>query len=84
MKKRILIALFLLPALFGCSKLTMENYNKITVGMHYDDVVKLIGTPDKCDDVMTFRSCTWGNASRSIDVKFAGDQVVLFSSNNLK
>lgn len=84
MKKRILIALFLLPVLFGCSKLTMDNYNKIAVGMHYDDVVQLIGKPDKCDDMMGFRSCTWGDASRSIDVKFAGDQVVLFSSNNLK
>ena len=84
MKKILLIALFLLPALFGCSQLTMENYSKITVGMPYDDVVKLIGKPDKCDDVMGFRSCTWGDASRSIDVKFAGDQVVLFSSSNLK
>ncbi len=84
MKIHVLIAFTLLLALIGCSKMTQENYNKISVGMPYDEVVKLIGKPDKCDDVMGLRSCTWGDDSQSIDVKFAGDKTLLFSSKNLK
>jgi hypothetical protein len=84
MKTRTLLGLALLLALLGCSKLTMDNYNKITVGMSYDEVVKLIGKPDKCDDAMGLRTCTWGDESRSVHVNFVGDKVLLFSSSNLK
>lgn len=81
---RSLMLFGLLAALVGCSKLTAENYNKIAVGMPYDEVVKLIGKPNKCDDLMGLRSCTWGDASHSAHVSFAGGQVMLFSSENLK
>jgi len=84
MKINTLIGLMLLLMLLGCSKLTQENYDKIRMGMSYDEVVQLIGKPDKCDDVMGLRSCTWGDASHSADVKFAGGQVLFFSSSNLK
>lgn len=84
MKLTTLIGLTLLLTLLGCSKLTVENYNKIAVGMPYDEVVQTIGKPDKCDDMMGLRSCVWGNESRSVHVSFAGDKVLLFASNNLK
>lgn len=84
MKIQPLIGLILLTALLGCSKLTVQNYGKITVGMPYDEVVKLIGTPDKCDDVMGLRSCNWGDEKQSVAVSFAGDKALLFSSKNLK
>jgi hypothetical protein len=84
MKSKILLGLGLLILLLGCSKLTQENYNKISVGMSYDEVVKLIGNPANCDDVMGLRSCTWGDGTQSADVKFAGDKVLLYSSKNLK
>jgi hypothetical protein len=84
MNPRTLLGLSLLLILLGCTKLTMENYDKIAVGMTYDQVVKLIGQPDKCDDVMGMRTCTWGDKKRSVHVSFAGDQVLLYSSNNLK
>lgn len=84
MKIQPLIGLILLTTLLGCSKLTVQNYGKITVGMPYDEVVKLIGTPDKCDDVMGLRSCKWGDEKQSVAVSFAGDKALLFSSNNLK
>jgi len=73
----------LLLVLLGCSKLTLENYNKIVVGMHYDEVTRLIGSPAKCDDVMGLRNCTWGDEKRSVNVTFAGEKVMLFSSSNL-
>jgi hypothetical protein len=84
MKPRTLLGLGLLLILLGCSKLTMDNYKKITVGMTYDQVVQLIGKPDKCDDVMGLRTCLWGSTQRSVHVSFADDKVLLFSSNNLK
>jgi hypothetical protein len=84
MKIRTVLAMGLLLALLGCSKLTVENYDKITVGMKYEAVVKLIGEPDQCDDVMGVRSCRWGDENRSINVNFVGGKVLLFSSSNLK
>jgi len=42
---KILTALLLglMLTMSGCSKLTLENYNKIAMGMPYDEVVRLIG-----------------------------------------
>lgn len=84
MKTRSILAASLLLMLLGCSKLTLENYSKISVGMRYEEVTALIGTPDKCDDVMGLRNCVWGDEKRSINVTFAGDKVLVFSSTNLK
>lgn len=82
MKRLALIALATL--LLGCSKLTLENYQQIRIGMSYDEVVALIGKPARCDDLMGLRSCTWGDASGGAQVSFAGGKVILFSSTNLK
>ena len=84
MKIKTALGMSLLLALLACSKLTLENYNKLEVGMSYDEVVGLIGAPEKCDDVMGLRSCTWGDEKLSVNVNFAGDKVLLFSSHNLK
>lgn len=84
MKVKTVLGMSLLLVLLGCSRLTLENYNKITMGMSYDEVVKLIGPPEKCDDVMGLRSCSWGDEQRSVSVSFAAGKVLLFSSSNLK
>jgi len=83
MKARTILFTSLLLVLLGCSKLTLDNYNQIAVGMHYDDVTRLIGSPAKCDDVMGLRHCTWGDENRSVSVTFAGEKVMLFSSRNI-
>lgn len=84
MKIRSVVAMGLLLTMLGCSKLTLENYSKIAVGMPYDDVARLIGPPDECDDVMGVRNCRWGDETRSVNVSFVADKVLLFSSSNLK
>lgn len=84
MKTRILIALPLFLTLLGCSRLTQENYNRIAVGMPYDEVVQLIGKPDQCDDIMGLRSCNWGDESRSVHVSFVDEKVLVFASKNMK
>jgi hypothetical protein len=84
MKIRTILMTGLLLLVLGCSQLTLENYSKITMGMTYEEVTQLIGSPDSCDDVMGVRSCKWGNDTRSINVSFLGGKVMLFSSSNLK
>lgn len=83
MRTRTVFATALVLMLLGCSKLTLENYNKITVGMSYDEVTQLIGKPKGCNDVMGIRNCIWGDEKGSINVSFAGSKVLLFASENL-
>ncbi len=68
----------------GCSRLTMDNYNKIKSGMTYDEVIKILGSPAKCSDVLGMRSCTWGDEQKSITVAFVGEKVIVFSANNIR
>ena len=84
MKIRTVLTLGVLLLALGCSKLTLDNYNKITTGMSYEEVTRLIGSPDSCDDVMGVRNCVWGDEKRSVNVSFVGGKVLLFASNNLK
>jgi len=84
MRIRTVCAMGLLLVMLGCSKVTLENYNKISVGMSYEEVTQLIGPPDECDDVMGVRNCLWGDEKRSINISFVGDKVLLFASNNLQ
>lgn len=84
MNVKSLLGAALLLLVLGCSPLTQENYNKINVGMSYDEVTALIGKPESCDDVMGVRNCVWGDEKRSAQVGLVADKVLLFSSNNLK
>lgn len=85
MKSGKWLALLLVLFLWGCnSKLTLENYNKISMGMSYDEVTKLIGKPERCDDVLGMRNCRWGDDKTSVNVSFAGDKVLLFTAQNLQ
>ncbi|HJV27160.1 MAG TPA: hypothetical protein VJ673_15850 [Aromatoleum sp.] len=80
-----LIALTAAAALAaGCNRLTVENYDKIRVGMRYEEVKQVLGAPDKCSDVLAVKTCKWGNDERHIQVNFVADQVVLFTSENLR
>jgi hypothetical protein len=74
----------MLLTLLACSKLTQENYNKITVGMGYEEVAQLPGKPDECDDVLGVRSCRWGDDKHSVNVSFVSGKALLFSSSNLQ
>jgi hypothetical protein len=84
MKLRPALLGIVLLTLLACSRLTLENYSKISMGMAYDDVVKLLGAPASCDDVIGVRSCKWGDDAHSVNVNFVGGKVLLFSSINLK
>lgn len=77
--------LMILPLLWlaGCDRVNQENYNKLEMGMKYNDVVTLLGEPAQCDALLMAKSCVWGTESRQIDIKFADNIAILFSSTGL-
>lgn len=84
---RIVMTLLILVAglsIFGCSKLTQENYEKITMGMTLDEVTAIIGEPDSCDGAMGAKKCIWGDAKKNITISFMGDKVVMPAMTGLK
>ena len=68
----------------GCSKATQANYEKIEMGMAYQEVVDILGAPDKTDDVMGARNCVWGKEPNTITIKFVADKVVYHAAKGLK
>ncbi len=81
---RLIIVLSFLAMLIGCSKLTMENYSKIKMGIEYPEVIKILGTPDSCSEALFVKNCVWGDEQKNITVNFAGSKVLLFTSRNIK
>lgn len=83
LKFMILTTLLLSFTLIGCSKLSKENYDKIKVGMDYQQVIEIIGEPDKCDAAVGTKSCIWGSETKNISIKFVVDKVILPSMKGL-
>ena len=69
---------------FGCSRVTQENYDKLSVGMDYEEVVKILGQPSECKSILNAKNCTWGDSSKRIAVKLIANKVVFLSSEGLK
>jgi len=82
--KRALLLFLLFIILTGCGNLSKANYDKLKVGMTYDEVVAILGKPDDCSEALFARNCTWGNESKHITVSFIGDKVMLYASKNVK
>jgi len=84
MRFRSLVVMLTMLLIAGCGKLTMENYNKLKMGMSYDEVVKIIGSPDKCSEAMGMRNCQWSDEKKSINVTFAGDKALVFTCDGIR
>ena len=81
---RLLSALGLALLLAACGKLNVENYDKLKSGMSYEEVKRILGPPAKCSDVLGVKQCSWGDETRHVDVSFIGDQVLIFSAENIR
>ncbi len=69
----------------GCSKINQENYDKIEIGMSYDEVVAILGEAAVCESMIPgTQNCDWGKDARSISLKFVADNVVFRSAQGLK
>jgi outer membrane protein assembly factor BamE (lipoprotein component of BamABCDE complex) len=79
----VVLAFFFMTAL-GCSKVSKENYDKLKVGMAYEEVVSIIGSPDSCSETFGTKTCVWGSKKKRIGVSFIGSKAVAFSSKGLR
>jgi hypothetical protein len=74
----------LLALVSGCSKVSKENYDKVTVGMTVSEVEGILGKGTETSGVAgavgsltgSARVMTWGNEKKSITITFANDKVV--------
>jgi hypothetical protein len=80
----VLVALMAVALVVGCSKINKDNYDKIEVGMTYDEVEAILGTPDEVTDAIGTKSCVWGAGAEVISIKFVADNVVFHSAKGLK
>ncbi len=85
MNKTFFSSLLLLVAvgLTGCDRVTAENYNKLEVGMPYDEVVGILGDPTECSAIVNTKSCRWGKDDKYIDAKIMGESVIFLSSKGV-
>ncbi|WP_416304853.1 DUF3862 domain-containing protein [Neptunicella sp. SCSIO 80796] len=81
LKKILLLSLLMLA---GCSKLTIQNYDKLEVGMDYKAVIQVLGNPDNCEEKFGTNGCLWGDKnSKHIKVSFIANKAVFFEQQNL-
>jgi hypothetical protein len=82
---RVLSLLVLFVCVAACSNpVNKTNYDKLAMGMDYQEVVALLGPPDQSQTALGATSCVWGKPPRTISVKFIADKVVFFTAENLK
>jgi len=79
----LIICLAPMLILLGCSKINQENYDKLQVGMEYDEVLKILGKPDNCESILNMKNCIWEESSKSITIKIITDKVVFLSSHGI-
>lgn len=87
-KSRAVSSMLLIAALcfmaVACGNLTQQNYDRIKVGMSYQEVEKILGSNPTCDSALGVKSCSWGSAEKHIKVQFVADKVTLYSAKGLK
>ncbi len=71
------MAFFIFFSLVACSRITPENYDKIKLGMDYQQVVEILGEADRCDAALGAKSCIWGNDRKNIKIQFIAEKVVI-------
>ncbi|MDO6692515.1 DUF3862 domain-containing protein [Aliiglaciecola sp. 3_MG-2023] len=70
--------------LVGCSKVTLENYDRVEMGMVKSDVEMILGKADNCEEVIGTYSCIWGNEEEKyIKVSFIMDRAAIITKKGL-
>lgn len=82
-KVPITVIIFVSLFIFACSKVTQENYEKIKLGMAYEEVVNILGKAQECDSSIGITNCRWESNGKYIKIQFIADKVVLFSAKGL-
>jgi len=81
MKKLLVIAATL--ALAACSKVNLENYEKISIGMDKTEVEAILGKAGSCEEKTLHTNCIWGNEGKNIEITLVSDKVSLYSKTGV-
>ncbi|ASM49653.1 hypothetical protein PESP_a1552 [Pseudoalteromonas espejiana DSM 9414] len=81
MKKFLIIAATL--SLAACSKVSLENYEKIEVGMDKTEVEAILGSADNCVEKTLHTNCVWGDESKNIEITLVSDKVTIYSKHGI-
>lgn len=81
MKKLLIIAATL--SLAACSKVSLENYEKIEVGMDRAEVEAILGSADNCVEKTLHTNCVWGDESKNIEITLVSDKVTIYSKHGI-
>jgi len=81
MKKLLIIAATL--SLAACSKVSLENYEKIEVGMDKTEVEAILGSADNCVEKTLHTNCVWGDESKNIEITLVSDKVTIYSKHGI-
>ena len=81
-----ILCIFLIVMVFtGCSKVNKENFDRIKIGISYEEVIGILGNPDNSEEsILKTKNCLWGDEEKHIAIKFVGDIVVLKSSKGIQ
>ena len=81
MKKCFIIAVTL--SLAACSKINIENYEKVKIGMDKADVETILGSADNCVEKTLHTNCVWGDEGKNIEITLVSNKVTLYSKHGL-
>ncbi|BBN81524.1 hypothetical protein PA25_15090 [Pseudoalteromonas sp. A25] len=81
--KKLLVGAAILT-LAGCSKVNLENYNKVKVGMDKTEIETILGAADNCEEKTLHTNCIWGNEDKHIKVTLVSDKVTLYTKQGLE
>ena len=75
---KLLITVIIFVFLFAsaCNKITQENYEKLKIGMTYEEVIDILGKAQECSSAIGMTNCRWGNDEKFIKIKFIAGKVV--------
>ncbi len=82
MKKLIVVAAASL-VLAACSKVNLENYEKIKIGMDKTEVEAILGSADHCEEKTLHTNCSWGDKEQNIEITLVSNKVSLYSKTGL-
>lgn len=81
--KKVCAVLAMSLLLAACNSLSVANYDRLKVGMSYEEVSNIIGGTEGCNEALGTRTCTWGDAEKQIKVIFVAGRATLFSHKGL-
>ena len=84
---KYLLAVSLCFALFACSRITEDNFNKINNDMDIKEVTTILGDPTNSEAItiagISGTSAIWKDKEAEIDIQFLNDKVVVKSYSKI-